>query len=99
MVLLVIFTIVVASVLIYGFVKMVNAIFNPAIERLDKKKNRILQTDNPYIAAHRMKLSYDKMYDEYLDWLDKNGGDLPFEKWKTDEELQADAKINKSLKI
>ncbi|WP_417867955.1 hypothetical protein [Xanthomarina gelatinilytica] len=99
MALMIIFLVAVGSVLIYGFIKMVNAILNPAIKRLDQKKKRILQTDNPYIVAHRMKFSNDKMYDEYLDWLDKNGGDLPFEKWKSEEELRADANINKSLKI
>lgn len=32
------------------------------------------------------------MYGEYLDWLDKTGGDMPFEKWKTEEEEAFDKK-------
>jgi len=73
---------------IYGFVKAVNAIFNPWIRRLEKR-------DNPYIAMHRIKFHNDKMYDEYLKWLDKNGGDIPFEKWKTEEEVRFEKELNR----
>lgn len=99
MALVVILLLILGAVLIYGFIKLVNAVFNPVIKRLDRKKQRILQTDNPYIVAHRVKMANDKMYDEYLQWLDKNGGDIPFEKWKIEEEERAEASINKSLKL
>jgi|GEM_PF-2783469 len=99
MALVIILLVIVGAVLIYGFIKMVNALFNPTIKRLEAKKQRILKTDNPYIVSHRNKIHNDRMYDEYLEWLDRNGGDLPFEKWKSQEELIADHKINKSMKF
>ena len=49
---------------------------------------------NPYIEQHRMKMKNDKWYEEYLEWLDKNGGDIPFEKWKTEEEKKFNEKMN-----
>lgn len=84
MVLAILFFLVVGAVLIYGWLKLVNAIFSP-FEKKDE--------DNPYIKAHRVKMQNDKMYNEYLKWLDKNGGDIPFEKWKTREEKKFDKKI------
>ena len=85
MVFLVILIIVIAIILIYLWIKVVNAVFNPIIRRLEKK-------DNPYIQAHRVKMYNDKMYSEYLVWLDKNGGDIPFEKWK----VNVEGKLKKS---
>lgn len=92
MVLLIIGIIVIGIAICYGFVKAVNAIFNPMINRLEKKKKRLNKSDNPYIQAHRVKMWNDKIYQEYLEWLDKTGGDMPFEKWKTEEEEAFDKK-------
>lgn len=93
MVLLIIGIIVFGLAILYGFIKAVNAIFNPAIKKMERKKVRLAKADNPYIQAHRLKLHNDSMYEEYLDWLDKRGGDIPFEKWKTAEERMFDQKI------
>jgi len=81
-------------VLCYLWVKLVNLIFNPIIRWLDRKNTRLNKTDNPYIQAHKLKFHNDFMYDEYLKWLNENGGDIPFEKWKTDEEREFDKKFN-----
>lgn len=79
---------------IMAFVGLVKGI-GLLIKFLDKKHKRASKQDNPYINAHRVKMTNDKMYDEYLEWLDKVGGDVPFEKWKFDEELRAESKIDK----
>ena len=97
MVLIVISAIVILTAVIYGWIKAVNAIFNPLIRKLDAKKKRISGEDNTYITSHRIKMANDEMYDQYLEWLDKNGGDLPFEKWKTQEEKQFESKLNNTL--
>lgn len=72
----------VGVVLVYAWVKLINEIFNPLIRNLDKKQARRLKADNPYITAHKMKFANDAMYEEYLEWLSENGGDVPFDKWK-----------------
>lgn len=89
----------VGAALIYGWVKLINAIFNPIINRLENKKRRLNKADNPYIQMHRLKFENDAMYEEYIEWLDKNGGDIPFEKWKTSLDRKADRDINKHLKM
>lgn len=94
MVLIIIGGIVVAVALIYSWIKVMNLLFNPLISRLDQKNVRRLKNDNPYVVAHKQKFENDAMYDEYLHWLDENGGDLPFEKMKTQEELSFEKKLN-----
>lgn len=66
--------------------KGINYIFN------FRKRN-----NNPYITYHKIKFQNDKNYSEYLDWLSKNGGDIPVEKVKTKEEIEADKKIKKLI--
>lgn len=87
MVLIVIGLVVLAAVFIYGLIKLINAVFNPAIRALQEKKRRITKTDNPYIQAHRQRINNDQNYQEYLQWLDNNDGHLPIDKVKTDEEM------------
>lgn len=97
MVLIIIGSIVVGVALIYSWVKVMNLIFNPLISRLEKKNARRLKNDNPYVIAHKLKFKNDAMYDEYIQWLDENGGDLPFDKMKTQEELKVEKIIDKKL--
>ncbi len=85
--------IVVSAALIYLWIKSVNVVFDPLIKIIDRRKKRLPKTDNPYINAHRLKIHNDALYDEYLEWLDKQGGDIPFEKWKTDEERAFERKL------
>lgn len=85
---------VIGSVLIYGFIKMINAVFNPVIKRLEDKKRRMYKLDNPYIQAHQVRRHNDDSYQEYLEWLDKNNGSLPIDKLKTHEELRFEEEIN-----
>lgn len=94
MVLLIIGIIVFGIAVCYGFVKAVNAIFNPMINRLEKKKKRLNKSDNPYVQAHLMRRNNDQMYEEYIDWLDKTGGDLPIDKIRSREEERFARKIN-----
>lgn len=67
---IIILLVVIAVAIGYGWVKAVNSIFK----------------ENPYIKAHRIKMNNDILYKEYLRWLHMQGGDMPFEKWKTEEE-------------
>lgn len=90
---------IVGAVLIYAWVKLVNSIFNPLIKKQQRKHARRLKIDNPYIMAHKMKFENDAMYDEYLEWLSENGGDVPFDKWKTQEEKRAERKIGTKFRI
>lgn len=48
---------------------------------------------NHYIETHKKKLQNDKAYEDYLNWLDKKGGDLPIEKELTPEEKDFQKKI------
>lgn len=97
MALVIIGLIVITIAAIYGFVKAVNYIFDPIINRLDKKRARLRKDDNPYIQMHRLKFENDAMYDEYLVWLNENGGDLPFDKWVTQEEVEFEKKLNHGI--
>jgi hypothetical protein len=85
---------VISIALIYGFIKAVNACLNPFINRLDAKRSVLLKKDNPYIENHKLKMKNDQQYEAYILWLDSVGGDVPFEKWKTSEELRSEQQIN-----
>lgn len=84
MTVLAIFIIALGILACYGWVKLVMYLFWP------KKK-----TANPYIEAHRQKMLNDQNYDDYIKWLDKNGGGIPFSKVETKEEKEADQAIKK----
>lgn len=72
--------------IIWGWVKLVNVMFNPLIRKLEAKKARLLKTDNPYIVQHRMRNHNDKMYEEYIAWMDKHHPGIPMDKYKFPEE-------------
>lgn len=95
MVIFIIGIVVVGAVLIYGWIKLVNAVLNPLIEKLDKKKARITMKDNYYVQAHLIRENNDQMYEEYLNWLDKTGGNLPIDKILTEEEVNFRNKMNR----
>lgn len=61
---------------------------------VNKEYLRQMEGGNPYIKAHLSKMSNDRSYQEYLQWLDAKGGDIPFEKWKTKEEIDFERKLN-----
>lgn len=71
----------------YGFVKAVNAVFNPWISKLDAKKT------NPYITAHTNRIRNDKYYEAYLKWMDKTNGELPIDKVISEEERAFNSKM------
>ena len=83
--------IVVCVALCYWWVKAIVTIF----DWLEKKINGT-DVNNPYIKAHLSKKKGDTTYQEYLKWLDKNGGDMPLEKLKTKEELEFDRKLERA---
>lgn len=70
----------------YLWIKAVNVLFQPAINRLERKRAKLEKRDNAYVQAHLLRRNNDQMYEEYLDWLDKTGGDLPIDKIRTREE-------------
>lgn len=63
--------------------------------KLTKNKRPSLP-DNPYIIEHKYRRLNDKWYDEYLEWLDDTGGDLPIKKELTLEELEFEQELKKS---
>lgn len=79
--------IVLAYFLIRLWIKLVNVTF-----KLFEEKPKY-DSENPYIQAHIMRRVNDSSYDEYMDWLDKTGGDLPIDKFKTPEELRFEKEI------
>lgn len=83
-------------ILIWGWMKLVNFIFNPIIKKLEAKKARLQKTDNPYIVYHRMRNHNDKMYDEYLDWMNKHSPGIPVDKVKSPEEQRFEEEIRKT---
>jgi len=88
MVLFVVLLIIVGVVLIIGWTKLINMIFNPLIKRSEKKQIQTDNIDNPYIEAHLIRRRNDNDYEEYLKWLDDNGGGLPINKILTREEWE-----------
>lgn len=85
-------------VLIWGWIKLINLIFNPAIKRLERYKARLKKSDNPYIVQHRMRNHNDKMYDEYIEWMSKHHPGIPVDKYKFPEEHAFDKEINQARK-
>ncbi len=93
MVFLIICAVVIAVAILYGFIKAVNAVFNPLIRWTERKRDRLQLKDNPYVQAHMERRWNDKMYDEYLDWLDQTNGSLPIEKLKSKEEIEFENEV------
>ena len=52
---------------------------------------------NPYIELHKLKFENDKNYNEYLNWLHKKKGDIPFKKIERIEDVNYQNEINKLL--
>jgi amino acid permease len=46
------------------------------------------QKSNPYIELHKLKFENDKNYNEYLKWLHKKKGDIPFNKIERIEDVK-----------
>ena len=85
---LLIFFFLVGFLLIKAWTFLVNLIFKPFIGSESKESN------NPYIEAHLMRRGNDKLYQEYLEWLNQDSGDLPIgkilprEEWEFEQELK-----------
>ena len=94
MVFIVLLSIVLGGLLIYGWVKLMNSIFIPLIKKSEKKQKQNLDLENPYIEAHLLRRRNDKDYEDYLNWLDKTGGDLPIKKTLTREEWEFEKQLN-----
>lgn len=77
--------------LCYWWVRAVGSLF----DWLEKKKSGT-DVNNPYIRTHLSKIKNDKKYQEYLKWLDQNGGDMPVEKLRTREEFEFEKKLQKA---
>lgn len=95
MILIYILAISAALIACYFWVKLVFYLREKVINLINKK--RIAENNNPYIVAQKLKMKNDRDYDSYLDWMNKNGDGVPFEKIKTSEDLEAEKKISKHL--
>ena len=56
---------------------------------------KTIKKSNPYINYHQIKMSNDKNYNEYLEWLSKQDGEFPIDKLETPEDKKAKEKIRK----
>ena len=91
MILIVLGLISLAGVLIYGWIKFVYWV-------LPKKKKQEAPhpQPNPYIEAQRRRDQNDRWYDEYISWMDHNGGGMPINKVKTPEEMEFEKKYKQA---
>lgn len=82
-----------ALILIFGFiacwlwVKFVFYVFK------SKPKKEIVK--NPYVEAQKFKEANDRNYEDYMEWMQKYGSGVPFEKLETLEDQKANEKIKK----
>ena len=94
MVFVVIFLILIGGGLIYSWVKLVNSIFIYFVKKSKNKQSKVSSIPNPYIETHLLRRRNDKDYEDYLNWLDKTGGDLPVKKVLTREEWEFQQQLN-----
>lgn len=93
MIIILLIAIIVCFVLCYLWVKFVFAIFSPKIWNRKKLK----EDSNPYIKAQKLINANHKNYDDYLIWMQNNGGGIPLDKVMTREEFEGDAEIKKLI--
>ncbi len=53
---------------------------------------------NTYISVHQKKWKQEKEYEDYIKWLDKNGGDLPIKEFKFKEDKEVMNKVFDNFK-
>ena len=91
MILIVLGLISLAGVLIYGWIKFVYWVLPKK-----KKQEAPRPQPNPYIEAQRRRDQNDRWYDEYISWMDHNGGGMPMDKVKTPEEMEFEKKYKQA---
>lgn len=52
---------------------------------------------NPYIKTHKRKWQNERDYDQYIKWLDKQGGDLPLKEVKMNDDIEVLNEVSKNL--
>lgn len=52
---------------------------------------------NPYIKIHRRKWQNEKDYEDYIKWLDKQGGDLPLKEVKMNDDIEVLNEVSKNF--
>ena len=55
------------------------------------------KTTNPYIKTHKRKWQNELDYREYIEWLDRQGGDLPIPEVKFKEDVEVEREIKKAM--
>lgn len=55
------------------------------------------ENKNPYIKTHRRKLKIKQNYENYLQWLDSKGGDVPMKKITFHDDTEVIKEISKIL--
>lgn len=53
--------------------------------------------ENPYIKTHKRKWQNNTDYQEYLRWLDRQGGDVPLNKADFKEDFDVMNEVNKHI--
>lgn len=80
------------AILIYAcvmWVKFVWFVFTP--------KKKVEKPTNPYIDAQKTIMDNDKNYEEYIEWMSKNGSGVPVDKIKHKEEQDIEKGVNQSV--
>lgn len=73
---------------------LISALAKFILRKMDKKPiDQPVKEYNAYIAYHKLKNKNDKDYQEYLKWLQSNGGGVPVEKTISAEDKKAETKI------
>ena len=75
------------AVICYAFIKGIQKLYS----HLKASKEDL--TPNPYIEAHKLRHENDKNYEDYLSWLNEQGGDIPIKKVLTREEWEFEKKL------
>jgi len=65
------------------------------LKSMKAMEDRSSITNNPYINYHKLKDKNDANYDQYLNWLEKNGSGVPVEQVKAPEDVIAENKIKR----
>lgn len=84
-------------ILIAFFTIAIRLISKKLISKIDEYEQEKLEICNPYIQAQKFKQENDRLYLEYLDWLNKNGGDMPFEKYQFEHERKFNDTIDRLI--
>lgn len=81
------------AVLVFLIRRMAKA----GVRSIERWEERQKIKANPYILYHKRKMQNDSNYDQYMDWLEKEGHGAPIKKVISPEDAEADEKIKRLI--